>query len=246
MDNTGFIAIGHQVSMQRRMEIIANNLANMNTAGYKAEHPLFEEFMAKTDKFDKTQQYRYVVDIGSYRDLQDGATNKTGNILDVAVHGPGFLQVETENGERYTRAGRLAVSPDGTLVNHEGLPVLGTDGAQIQIDPNDPEIAIARDGTISTAAAGPIGQLGMFEFENPQNLLAQGTTLYNALDQEPQPAENSQVLQGFLEGSNVNSVLEITDMIRVQRQYDAAMRMIETEHRLEKESLINRVGRVSA
>lgn len=244
MDNTGYIAIGHQVSMQRRLEIIANNLANMNTAGYKAEHPLFEEFLQKTDRYDRSQEYSYVVDIGSYRDLTDGNVEKSNNDLDIAISGEGWLQVETENGPRYTRAGRTALGPDGTLMNHEGLPILDPNGARILVDPSDPNITIAKDGTISTATTGVIGQIGVFTFEEPQRLLAQGTTLYDALDQQPQPATDAVVLQGHLEGSNVNPMLEITDMIRVQRQYDAAMRMIETDHRLEKESLINRVGRV--
>ena len=157
-----------------------------------------------------------------------GSIERTSNPLDVAINGEGFFAVQMPDGQiGYTRDGHFQKTANGTLVNTSGYPVMGQGGA-ITIPDNATEVIIDENGVISTQE-GPIGSLQIVEFENVQDLRAHGSNLY-LTDGAVQPAENSEVRQGFLEGSNVNPVTEMTRMIDIMREYQSNARLLEQEH----------------
>jgi flagellar basal-body rod protein FlgF len=206
------------MALRRNMEIIANNLANSSTAGFKREAPLFEELLVPVENNDGTAggtDVSFVRDWGVVRDMTAGPLEQTGGSLDVAVDGNGMLVVNTAAGERYTRDGHLKLNEQGKLVTADGDSVL-SDGGEIVIPPGETEIKIARDGTISTRQ-GPAGKLRVVSFP-PSALSKEGKNLYSA-SIAPAPAENARVMQGMIERSNVEPVVEITKMIEVQRAY---------------------------
>jgi len=245
MENAQLISLSRQVALQRQMDVVANNIANLNTSGFKAEDLLFEEYkmpVARDNDFafgDK--QLSYTEDWATVHDMSQGAMVQTGNPLDVALEGEGFLTVETPAGERYTRAGSLALNSEGTLVDLSGNPVLG-DGGPITFTPADTDITIGRDGTIATSQ-GVKGKLAVVEFDNPQELVRDGNNLWSG--GAPQPATDTRVMQGSIEKSNVSSIGEIAQMIRVQRSYQSTASMMQQQDDLRRNA-IQRLGSLSA
>lgn len=226
MENPGYIALSKQMSMQRQMAVIANNLANMNTSGYKAERMVFREFITKPSE---TETLSFVQDFGLARDLTDGTPTMTGNPLDLAISGPAYFSLDTENGERYTRHGRFQLNEVGQLVTGRGDIVLSNNGAPITIPPGSGSLTISADGTI-TGANGPLGRVGLVEFENERNLKRSENNLYEANGENPQVAAESSMTQANLESSNVKPILEMTRMIDVHRSYRATQNFIKSEH----------------
>ncbi len=228
MENAILVTLSRQMTLQRKMDVIANNMANMNTAGFKSDELKFEEYLmpvAKNDNFrpgDKT--VKFVVDPHMVRDLSAGTERQTGRELDVAIGDRGWMVVSTPQGERFTRNGQLKLTGDGTLVTSEGYPVLG-EGGEILFEPGETGIVIGKDGTISTSA-GTKDKLRIVEFENQQAMRKQGTSLY-ASDETPRDSENPVVTQGAYETSNVHSMKQMTQMIDTVRAYTSVSRLIE-------------------
>lgn len=217
MENALLVGLSAQMALGRNMEIIANNLANTSTSGFKREAPLFEELMVPVegDATSASQNISFVRDWGVLRDMSAGPLQQTGSQLDVAVDGTGFLIVRTARGERYTRDGHMKLDAQGRLVTANGDAVL-SDGGEITIPPGSTSIKIAPDGTVSTAQ-GVAGKLRLVSF--PQSAMKkEGSNLYTA-DGTPQPATGSRVMQGMIERSNVEAVVEMTKMIEVLRAY---------------------------
>ena len=152
MQNALLIGLSRQTILERQLDVIANNVANVNTSGYKADNSLFEEFLksgAHEDNFvGNDRRVSFVQDRGTFRDFSQGAAEQTKNPLDVAVDGSGFLVVQTPAGERYTRDGSMMLNNQGQLVTAAGNPVLGTSGP-IVFQPTDHDINITPDGTIT-------------------------------------------------------------------------------------------------
>jgi flagellar basal-body rod protein FlgF len=205
------------MALRRNMEIIANNIANSSTAGFKREAPLFEELLVPVDdpQTGDSTEVSFVRDWGVVRDMTSGPLEQTGGTLDVAVDGDGMLVVNTAAGERYTRDGHLKLDSQGKLVTSDGDPVM-SDGGEIVIPPGESEIKIASDGTVSTRQ-GAAGKLRVVSFA-ANALSKEGSNLYSA-NVPPSPAPNARVLQGMIERSNVEPVVEMTKMIEVQRAY---------------------------
>ena len=248
MENTVLVGLSRQIALRRELDVIANNLANLGTTGFKAESVLFEQHLkssARTDNFTVPQdrQVRFVLDRETRTDLSQGAFAQTGSKLDVAIDGEGFFAVDTPQGERYTRAGGFALSSTGALTTPSGYQVLGT-GGPIVLDPNDTEITIARDGTISTRD-GERGRLRLVRFENPSQLTKQGDNLYSS-EAQPLPVEpRTTVVQGSIEKSNVHSVLEIGRMIEVTRAYTSLASLMSRTDELRR-TAIERLADVPA
>ena len=154
MENTILVTLSRQITLQRKMEVIANNMANMNTAGFKSDELKFEEYLtrvASVEGFQGTdKQVKFVIDPHMVRNLSQGAQRQTGRELDVALGGEGWMVVNTPQGERFTRNGQLKLSGDGTLVTSEGYRVQGV-GGDITFEPGETAIVIGKDGTISTS-----------------------------------------------------------------------------------------------
>lgn len=233
MENPGYIALSRQLTLRREMDVIAHNIANMNTPAFKAERMIFREFIEKPNP---KQPLSFVQDIGMARDMTEGPVSATGNPLDVAISGPGFLSVQTPDGVRYTRHGRLQLDGQGQLVTSQGAPVLSTGGAPITIPIDAGTLTIAADGTISGDDT-VIDQIGLTEFAKPNVLKRDANGLYEAGNQPPQAAAKSKMVQGMLERSNVQPIVEMTRMIDVHRSYDTASKLVSSSHEQEMRAI---------
>ena len=236
MENALLIGLSRQMAMQRNMAIIANNLANMNTTGYKSEAMMFDEYVmpvARGDGPDKSLSF--VQDMGLNRNLADGKLESTGNPMDLAIAGKGFLKVQTDAGIRYTRNGHLSLDAQGRLVDVSGNPVLDENGSVVTFNQDEQDITIARDGTISTDQ-GQRGKLGLVDFDNDRLLKAAGGTLYTT-DQPEVKVEKPHFIQGALEGSNVNAIQQMTNMIDVTRSYTSAQKLVDSADQMRRDAI---------
>lgn len=244
MDNAQLITLSRQLGLQRQMDVVANNLANINTAGFKSEDIMFEDYLmptAEDNVFPQADRDLHFTDDWSTRhNMATGAIQQTGNPLDVAIEGTGFLSVQTSAGERYTRAGGLSIDASGTLVDVSGNPVLSESGP-IHFDSADTDIAISSNGTISTSQ-GTKGKLKLSEFADPQVLTRVGTNYYSG--PAGTPATESRIAQGALEGSNVSGVGEMVNMIRVQRAYQTIANIMERQDQL-RQTAVQQLGSVA-
>ena len=232
MENTIFIGLSRQMALRRQMDVVANNMANMNTTAYKRQTVLFQEYLVDAGTDGETS---YVIDYGLARDITEGRLEKTDNPFDLAITGPGYLVVETEEGPRYTRNGRLHLNEEGVLVASSGDPVLGQDGSEVVISSADGAIEIAADGTISTLL-GVIGRLDLVTFENSQALQPGAAGLYST-EETPIPATDARIRQGLLERSNVEPIVEMTNMINVLRSYQSSQKLLDTDHDLIRKAI---------
>lgn len=245
MNNTLYVSLSHQMAMQRRLDLVANNIANINTTAYRRETVRFDEFITEMKGANDPLggNLSFVQDYGVVRDFQQGSTIPTGNLFDIAISGPGFLTVETPDGEtRYTRNGHLKLDEGGVIVTSNGSRVLDDTGNEITLAIGDTEISIASDGTI-TGNTGRIARLALVEFTNRQALMKVGDSQYSTAE-VPIDSESSTVEQGMIEGSNVNGVEEVTNMIQILRSYQTVSKMMDEYRRL-RQTAIQRLARVA-
>jgi flagellar basal-body rod protein FlgF len=228
MENALLIGLSRQVALRRELDVIANNMANVNTNGFKARASRFREYLmpvASAETFPRAdRRLSYVIDAGTPLDIRAGAIEHTGNPLDVAIKGDAFLVVQTPGGERYTRNGALEINPQGQLVTSDGHPVLGDNGP-IAFTPQETGFSIAPDGTV-TSDQGQRGRLRLVRFDNAQNLRNEGANVFSSATQA-QPAGNTSRLQsGAIERSNVKPVIEMSRLIEVNRSYSSIASMV--------------------
>lgn len=226
MENISYIGLSQQLSLQQQMNMTANNLANMSTPGYKSQQVLFSEYLATPRGGDVIRQS---TNSGSYRDLAVGSMAQTYSPFDIAIQGEGYLSVQAPAGIFYTRDGSMMLNEERQLVNKMGYPVLGDGGAPIVIPPEATQVSITPQGEISSEQ-GQIGRIGVFDFNNPQTMLRVGDNLFDANGDMAVPIENPRLVQGAIETSNVNPVIEMNRMIEVLRGYQSAQRMIQNDH----------------
>src|SRR5258707_1516599 len=246
MENALLVGLSRQMVLERQMDVIANNVANVNTNGFKADRSMFEEYLnsgAHEDNFiPSDRRVSYVQDRGTFKDLTAGPTELTKNPLDVAIDGKGFLVVQTPAGERYTRDGGLTINNQGQLVTASGNPVLGNAGP-IVFQPTDKQVSIASDGNVTVLEGinridSVRGKLRVVSFAQAQQLLKEGSNLYSAgQDNAAQPDTTSRLRQGFVEKSNVNSVLEMSRMIKVTRTYTQISALLQQQGDLHKTAI---------
>lgn len=248
MQNANLIGLSRQMSLRRELEVVSNNIANLNTTGFKADTAIFEEFLmprASADQFGRgDRKLSFVQDSSTWHDFGQGSLRQTGNPLDIAIDGKDFLVVQTPRGERYTRNGSMQINPQGELVTTEGHKVLG-DGGPIQFQSNDKDIAINRDGTI-TVPGGTRGKLRLVRFDNIQRLQKDGSSTFMApAGVTATAAQNPHVIQGSIELSNVKGVVEMTRMIEVTRHYTQISSLLQTHHDMRR-SAIEKLSEVPA
>jgi flagellar basal-body rod protein FlgF len=245
MENAQLIGLSRQIALQRQMDVLANNMANLNTVGFKAEALLFEEFkmpVAEASTFQAGDQtLSFTSDWATMADFSGGSIMQTGNELDVALEGKGFFVIQTPQGERYTRNGTFQLNQNGELVNTDGFQVIA-DGGFLTFGPDEFNISIGKDGAVSSSA-GAKGQLRVVEFENPNELTRAGGNLFDGTN--PLPSLDTRVFQGALERSNVSGVGEITEMIRVTRAYTSLADVMKKLDELRRNS-ISRLGDLNA
>ena len=246
MENALLIGLSRQMVLERQMDVVANNVANVNTNGYKADKSLFEEYLnsgAHEDNFvGRDRKVSYVQDRGTFKDFTQGPAEQTRNPLDVAIDGGGFLVVQTPAGERYTRDGGLQINNQGQLVTAAGNPVLGSSGP-IVFQPTDHDVSIAADGNVTVLEGvnrinSVRGKLRLVSFADAQKLLKEGSNLYAPGEgAAAQPDTASKVRQGFIEKSNVNSVTEMSRMIEVTRTYTQISTLLQQQSDLHKSAI---------
>ena len=233
MDNTKYVALSRQMALWKQMDIVSNNMANMNTTGYKQDDAIFTSYMVRTPEatgFGRVPVY-FTMDYGQYQDFSEGAIEHTGNTFDLVSRGDNFFAVETSQGEMYTKKGSFTLDAGGQLVTMDGQPVLSENNEPFFFAPGEKDISVAANGDITTEN-GVIGRLKLVKFADNQKLSKVSDTLFanrtgNAMTVG---AEDVQVVQGALEQSNVNSITEMTKMIKLQRSYEIVQAMIDEEH----------------
>ncbi len=237
MENSTYVALSGQFARERQMAVLANNIANLSTAGFKSERLGFKEYLSGSDPENQTS---YVATSGNTRDMSQGPLTHTGNPLDVALDGAGFIAVTTAAGAAYTRNGHLQINAQSQLVNTNGDVVQGDGGAPIVIPQGATDITIGTDGSIATRQ-GKIAKLPVVNFDKPQALVASSNGLYNT-DQTPVPVTTTRVMQGTIEESNVSPVLEMTRLMEASHEMGTAKTFADGEHTRLKNA-IDRLGK---
>jgi flagellar basal-body rod protein FlgF len=247
MDNSLLVSLSHQLASYRAMDVIANNLANVSTPGFKREAAKFEEYITRMRPAEGQtgpQSVSFVKDAGVMRDASQGNVEQTGAPYDVAIAGSGFFAVQTPAGMRYTRDGHFSLDGSGNLVTSQGYQVQG-DGGAITITPNDGDINIAPDGTISSVVRGvgnQLAKLKVVDFADPSAMVKQGSNLYSTGQTATTPA-NINLRQGALEASNVQPVIEISHMIEVMRAYEATSSLSKSQEDMLRQA-IDKLGQM--
>lgn len=222
MDAAGYVALARQSGLMREMQIVANNIANISTTGFRREGIVFAEHVARLEG-DPSLSIAHAS--GRLVDLTQAGLVPTGGSYDLGIQGNGFFLVETPDGDRLTRAGSFSPNAEGELVTPEGHRLLDLGGAPVFV-PAGATVAVGADGTVSANGAA-VGQIGLWQPVDPLALRHQSGTLFDGGAVEP--AEGGTIRQGFLEESNVNPVAEIARMIEVQRAYEMGQKFLETE-----------------
>jgi flagellar basal-body rod protein FlgF len=237
MTNTTYVALSRQIGLAKALNGIANNIANADTTGFRAETAIFSEYISALSNDPSISQTRLA---GRAIDEKSGPLRQTGAPLDVAIEGEGYFVVLTPHGERLTRAGAFSLNAEGALVTPEGHPVAGEGGAAIELPPGAVSIAIGADGSISADGA-PAAKLAVVAAA-PETLAREGSLLFRP-DGEVVVAESARVRQGFVEASNVNSVLAIASLIETQRAFEMNQQLMNDEHQREKTAVESIGGR---
>lgn len=236
------VGLSAQQVLQKRMDTTANNLANLTTAGFKVEHVVSRELSQKPATADDLPHEISFADAYMLqRDFSTGPLEQTGNALDFAINGEGFFEVQTANGPAFTRDGRFNLNDAGEIVTRNGDIVMG-DGGPITVDPTGGPLSVSREGSISQDGV-VLGTMQVKMFQTPGALERVGSNLWKPTDEQPTAATEAQVVSGFVEGSNVNAVLELTEMIEVSRAYTSIAKMIAQSDELRGTS-IDKLARI--
>lgn len=225
MDLAGYVALTRQSGLARELQSVANNIANLSTTGYRREGLIFaEEVRALPVEGGSVAMTEARA---RYTDELQGSLEETGGALDLAIEGEGYFTVRTPAGERLTRAGAFTRNAEGMLVNMDGHPLLDEGGGEIAVPFEARTIAVSADGTLSVDGA-PAARIGLVGVEDPTKLFREAGVLYRS-EGATLPAEGGEVVQGFLEQSNVNPVAEMARMVEVQRAYEYGQKLMDQE-----------------
>jgi flagellar basal-body rod protein FlgF len=241
MENIGLVGLSRQVALQRELDVIANNLANLNTTGFKQDDVVFEEFLmpvARDETFQRGADRRmsFVWDRATATNLGQGGITQTGNALDVAINGRGYFVVQTPEGERFTRNGSFELNAQNQLVTKQGQLVMG-EGGPIVFEARDVGITIGRDGSVSSSG-GIRGRLRIVDGDQPRAMEKEGDNLFRL--REGRRAETvalTDVRQGALESSNVVPVLALSRMIEVTRAYQSLASNLERHDQMRRDAI---------
>jgi flagellar basal-body rod protein FlgF len=238
VDNTYLISMSRQAALERQLDVVANNIANLNTSGFKSTAMVFEEFLTSAARESSSvpadATVHFVVDRTAYRNFGQGPIQQTGNPLDVAIAGDAFLSVQTPAGERFTRDGSLVINGAGQLVTPQGAVVNGDNGP-IVFQATDRNISISADGRVTvleglTNVESLRGKLRLTTFARPQQLQHEGNNQFSANGAAGTPATPAvRVIQGAVEGSNVNPVHEMSRMIEISRTYSMIASLLQQQ-----------------
>lgn len=224
MEASGYVTITRQSGLMRELQAIANNIANASTTGFRREGVVFSEYVQRLEDSPSLSMARAA---GRHVDLSAGEMESTGGRFDFAIEGEGFFLLETPRGNRLTRAGSFMPSATGELVNADGYRLLDQGGGAIALPPDAGEVALSQDGTLS-AGGEPFARIGLWQPVTPGDLRHEGGRLFATTAGEA-PMEDGRLMQGRLEGSNVQPLSEIARMVEVQRAYEAGQSFLDRE-----------------
>lgn len=230
MEMPTYVALSRMDAQSRALDVVADNIANASTPGFKASHAVFSDWLEVQGRIAAAPGGRTVAftqDRATYRDAQQGPITHTANPFDLAISGEGFFTVNAPQGPRLTRAGRFGPMPDGTLADSEGNPVLDTQGQPIRLPPASTDVTITADGTVSTQS-GPVGKIGIVQPTDPNRMQAEGGRLLRA-DTPTQPVAAPGIIQGAVEDSNVQPIVEITRMMTLLREFQFTSQFVQGE-----------------
>ena len=245
---SNLVLLSGQMALAQSMDIVANNIANVSTTGFKREGIAFDTLLGQGTSTNKTPA-NFVFDRTTYRDASNGPITGTGNPLDLAIEGQGYFQVQMPDGSTgYTRVGSFQLNTDGQVVTQSGQPLIA-DGGTITIPNTTSQINISADGYVTakidnSAALAQLGKIVLVKFDDEQQLKSAGNGLY-VTTQASQPATDSSVKQFALEQSNVQPVTEITNMIRIMRSYEQMTNMITNESQRQTDA-VSRLSKTSS
>ena len=238
MTNPIYVGLSRQNALRQAIDVVANNIANVNTTGYKADKTRFIEYIERTQRGENISFAR---NHSAYRDSRAGHLERTGGKLDIGFADQGFIAVQTPAGERYTRDGRMRLNTFGALTTNDGHVIKGLDTNSITIEPNATDISIDQAGIVSyqTQAGERVfaGQILTVSFENPSELQKQGSSLLMAGEQVPIIIDEPNLRQGYIEKSNVNAVSELTSLISLQRSHDSVSKILRDENEREEQMI---------
>jgi flagellar basal-body rod protein FlgF len=247
MENALLVGLSRQMVLAREMDVVANNIANLNTTGFKSDNSMFEQFLmpvARENRFNmQDRQVGFVNDRGTWHDFTQGPVQQTGNPLDVAIDGNAFLVVQTPAGERYTRNGAMQINAQGQLVTADGSQIVGESGP-IVFQPTDRDVAVSPDGRVTVTESGNTkteslrGKLRLVSFDSPQRLQKDGANNFLApAGIAPVPDTKSRLTQGAVEKSNVKGVVEMTRLIEISRAYTQVALLLQQQSDLHKNAI---------
>lgn len=225
MENAGYTTLTRQSGLLREMQVVANNIANAATTGYRQEGLIFSEYVQRVEGGESLSMAH-----GNVRNtsMLQGTLTQTGGTLDMAIEGDGYFLIETPSGERLTRAGNFALSAEGDLVTNDGFRVLDAGGAPVFVPPDARNVGVSADGTLSSDGR-PLSQIGLVQPIDQNGMIREDGVMFRA-DGGFEPVESPRILQGFLENANVDPISQITRMIEIQRAYEMGQSFLETEN----------------
>ncbi|MBT3700706.1 MAG: flagellar hook-basal body complex protein [Alphaproteobacteria bacterium] len=236
MSNALTVSLSHQMVLKRQMEIIANNIANQSTIAFRSERPQFQEYLMDSSNGSKVS---YVLDKGVIRNTKEGAFTPTSSARDLSISGKGYFTIQTEAGLRYTRNGHFRLNENSELTTMAGGQVMSTDNQPIVLDQTLGDFTVSRDGSI-TVGEGDVAKIKIVTFGNEQAMKKTFAGMYNT-QERPTEAEDAEIVQFMLESSNVEPIMEMTNMIQVHRAYAASNKLNQTDHDIQSK-MINKLG----
>ena len=231
MESPLIIALSRQLAIKREVELLANNLANSTTPGFKGEAMVFSEYVKQSPGGEPLS---FVQDMGLARNMAQGQLKNSGNPLDLALDGDGWFVIRADSEDRYTRNGHFRLSQDGAMITSAGNPVLGVDGGPIVFTPDDTEIVFSSNGTVS-ANGESRGQLQIVAFEDLGTLSKASGSLFRSTAESIW--SDASLAQGVIEESNVRPVVELTQLVKAMRSYQSAQKMVDAEHRRQRTAI---------
>lgn len=222
METTGYVTLTRQSGLMREMETIAHNMANAATTGFRQQGLVFSEYIEAVENGNSLSMAAARVKKTS---TAQGILTQTGNPLDLAIEGTGYFQLDTPNGTRLTRAGAFNANAVGDIVSADGHRVLDVGGAPITVPPGTQDVSVAADGTLS-AGDQLLGQIAVVDPGPGADLQREAGVLFRT-DADLDPSQNGLVLQGHLEGSNVDAISQLTRLIEVQRAYEMGQKLLD-------------------
>lgn len=234
MGSTGYVTLSRQSGLLGEMRVVANNIANAATNGYRQEGVVFSEYVKAIPGGSSLSMSR-----GQTRNtsFEQGALQQTNGQFDFAIEGDGFFLIETPDGERLTRAGSFSPNAAGDLVTHDGYRVLDAGGAPVFVPTAEGPVKVAPDGTISVNGQ-PVGQIGLVRPTDPLAMKRENGVRFESMG-GVEPSETARVMQGFLENANVDPILQVARMIEVQRAYELGQSFLDAEDKRIREAVKN-------